>query len=389
WYSGVTEVGTLGCLIFGAFLTGVGNAGLLVCWGELYTSLYRDDRQRILIAVAIIIYILLWSLLTLVPTPILSVFLILLPVFTICAIHFASQTSRVNEETTQTVETRYSPYFALFCLVYALPLGYFQICFMPGTSSSTTNLATDWLPIALISVLLIAIAMSLDVFLVRRFKLSILPKVIVPVSIGGLLLLALLNTTNIKLAGVLIFSSQQFLNILFYALFALLAVNGRDYPAKTFAIGVAFIDGGFIVGQLIGEVSLNFSDGFGFDLTLGIVYLVALVSVFLFTRISEALGNHQSNHQLRPQVSQNTWSRTTPAYDQYLLAHITQKNRLTAREEEILTYLLRGKSVPAIARESFLSQNTIKTHVSHIYQKLAVHSRDELIDCIENERHLH
>ena len=57
---------------------------------------------------------------------------------------------------------------------------------------------------------------------------------------------------------------------------------------------------------------------------------------------------------------------------------------LTVRETEMLSYILRGKSVPAIASETYLSRNTVKTHIVHIYQKINVHSRDELIAFIEN-----
>lgn len=56
---------------------------------------------------------------------------------------------------------------------------------------------------------------------------------------------------------------------------------------------------------------------------------------------------------------------------------------LSGREREILGYLARGRSQPYIREELFLSKNTVATHVKHIYQKLDVHSRQELLDLIE------
>lgn len=56
---------------------------------------------------------------------------------------------------------------------------------------------------------------------------------------------------------------------------------------------------------------------------------------------------------------------------------------LTEREAEIMSLLARGRNVPFIEEELIISRNTIKTHVKHIYQKLDVHSQQELIDLVE------
>lgn len=52
---------------------------------------------------------------------------------------------------------------------------------------------------------------------------------------------------------------------------------------------------------------------------------------------------------------------------------------LTRREEEILLLLLGGgKSFAAIAGELFISDNTVKTHVRHIYRKMGVNRKEGL-----------
>ena len=52
---------------------------------------------------------------------------------------------------------------------------------------------------------------------------------------------------------------------------------------------------------------------------------------------------------------------------------------LTFRETEILEYLLTGRDVVFISNELFISKNTVATHIKHIYQKLDIHSKQELI----------
>lgn len=76
----------------------------------------------------------------------------------------------------------------------------------------------------------------------------------------------------------------------------------------------------------------------------------------------------------------------TPSDVDATCAALAQKHGLSGREAEILGYLARGRSQPYIREELVLSKNTVATHVKHIYQKLNVHSRQELLDLIENAR---
>ncbi len=52
---------------------------------------------------------------------------------------------------------------------------------------------------------------------------------------------------------------------------------------------------------------------------------------------------------------------------------------LTPREIEVLSQLARGKTNPQIAAELHISENTVKTHVRKIMEKLAVSTRAEAV----------
>lgn len=52
---------------------------------------------------------------------------------------------------------------------------------------------------------------------------------------------------------------------------------------------------------------------------------------------------------------------------------------LTDREMEVLTLVTRGRSNKEIAHELFLSEGTVKAHVSHIMSKLSVDRRTDLV----------
>ena len=64
---------------------------------------------------------------------------------------------------------------------------------------------------------------------------------------------------------------------------------------------------------------------------------------------------------------------------------MADNTELTARETEILALIAEGKSNKEIAAELFISVNTVKVHVSNIFQKIEVSSRTEAtLYAIEN-----
>lgn len=58
---------------------------------------------------------------------------------------------------------------------------------------------------------------------------------------------------------------------------------------------------------------------------------------------------------------------------------------LTRRETEVLSYLVRGRDTVYISEKLILSEYTVRTHTRHIYEKVGVHSKQELIDAFERD----
>jgi DNA-binding NarL/FixJ family response regulator len=52
---------------------------------------------------------------------------------------------------------------------------------------------------------------------------------------------------------------------------------------------------------------------------------------------------------------------------------------LTAREQDVLTRLWRGESTSSIAKSMGVGVSTVRTHLQHLYVKVGVHSRLELV----------
>ncbi|NIO28639.1 MAG: hypothetical protein GTO29_08810 [Candidatus Latescibacteria bacterium] len=69
------------------------------------------------------------------------------------------------------------------------------------------------------------------------------------------------------------------------------------------------------------------------------------------------------------------------------LEEFYSKYGLSKREQEIIELILKGKSNKDITGELFISLHTVKNHIYHIYQKLDVKSRLQLIRVVQSQIH--
>lgn len=65
---------------------------------------------------------------------------------------------------------------------------------------------------------------------------------------------------------------------------------------------------------------------------------------------------------------------------------IAKQYRLTNQEKTIMILTAKGHKRPYICKKLVLAESTVKSHAKHLYQKLGIHSRDELLQLIENQK---
>lgn len=68
------------------------------------------------------------------------------------------------------------------------------------------------------------------------------------------------------------------------------------------------------------------------------------------------------------------------------LPNATDESLLTKREQETLNLLSRGYDNQEIAEQLYVSINTVRTHIRHIYEKLQVRNRLEMMNKIGKTR---
>jgi DNA-binding CsgD family transcriptional regulator len=107
---------------------------------------------------------------------------------------------------------------------------------------------------------------------------------------------------------------------------------------------------------------LNFSHAMRLYSTEFFVVCVAL----LFVTLGIWVG-----HRLTPSLRPATFVPNTRALESL---------GISAREAEVLTLIATGHSNKVIARQLSISPNTVKTHISRVFEKLEVASRTQAID---------
>lgn len=111
--------------------------------------------------------------------------------------------------------------------------------------------------------------------------------------------------------------------------------------------------------------------------SVALVSNISTVSKALQSKLAQSTPQHtpEAPSVHRPSAGSDAINRAC--------AELAATCGLTAREAEAMELLGRGRTVGFVAEELGISYNTVKGYVKNVYAKCGVHSRQELIDAIE------
>ena len=173
-----------------------------------------------------------------------------------------------------------------------------------------------------------------------------------------------------------------------YQLARTVAVNKLPF-ARYFSAGrFANASGMFIGWALVfGAVMLTGGvvEGEQFQSILVVAFLL-LVFYFAFAsrvepseddEVLAAPGTVRSEEEAPKRPAEGYWKRATRT--------LSERYALSPREIDVFELLGRGRDTGYICDSLYISASTVKTHSYHIYQKMGVHSQQELISALEKE----
>ena len=406
------QAATLPLVFAGGVLLGIGCAGMFMLWQRYFASLpSAEGNLRLIVGTAIapLIYFALY----LVPIA-LTAFLIPLVFVPLCGLCIALSVREmhVDQPMFEDVPQQHPRVYRQVVADYwrsALCVG--SLAFASGVIRGIALLHED-IGAVVNSASMLGSLVSAVVLLVLwyrmsfRFGLTSVFRVVYPLIITGFLLLPFLGATYLNLFAALTYMVFSLVQMLMMMQCAQISRDRGINPVFIYGFfgGVVYAlhDAGFIGGTLAGQVAIPGLSSHAV-VALGAGYLLGFMYFFGQGGFHSALrGAHRSVPDVElvslgptPDGSAKREGTVRPArkhadgepvYQDRIskqAARICQEFRLSAREAEVMEHIVRGKTVVRIAEELVISENTVRTHVRHIYQKLDIHNRQELLDIIE------
>ena len=119
---------------------------------------------------------------------------------------------------------------------------------------------------------------------------------------------------------------------------------------------------------------------------LNLHYMLALLMVFLYAMVAALLVIEKTDGVLSasPHTADGTFVTIADAQASEEVARVfAGRYGLSPREQDVLLLLLAGRTRAEVGTETGLADGTVRTHVTNIYKKVDVHSREELVKRFE------
>lgn len=210
----------------------------------------------------------------------------------------------------------------------------------------------------------------------RRVDLSSLFRWLSPTMVIGCAMIAFDSELSKFLLATMICVADTVLQVVAMLYFVGLVRRGRISASMGVGVSQGTIQLGVLTGQFVAPLVIDLGPE-PWIVAIGLMCVLSIAMAFAPSAYSDDLPAFDGAGRA-PEDDEEEGRRKA------ILASLTQKKGLSARESEILDYLSKGRSQPYIRDELVLSKNTVATHVKHIYQKLGVHSRQELLDLFES-----
>lgn len=370
--------------------TGAGTAFVCLRIGWLYSAPPEGEVPFFVIGKAMLIADLLFFMIVSLPDGISGAMLGLLPVLAASAALLGRGTpgSRRDETDLVPVESLPKAFFAKLLAsiaVFSFAVGVVKGCsalMQSAQDVSDQSIAVVFASFAIMGLVMLVACAALSV---RNFEVSKLYFPLMVCSCAAILLCAPFGGSLGAVQNIIINVGYNLFIVAVWALLSDLAERTTITSVRVFGLGRGASGLGTTIGWLIsyGVVAA----GLPAASFLAPFFLVATVVVFSMVllmlgqqTVSEALEKMYERASSSSTSSKSGAAPDLPSTWDGFCEKLSRDRGLTAREEEVLRLLSRGRTNGYIALELNISQNTVKGHTRNVFAKLGVHSRQELID---------
>lgn len=366
-------------LLFGGVCLGAGDAVMVLLWARFCKTLtLRAVYRYVLVCnvLSLVVYFCMTFLPSGVIIPATAVVFVVSSVFVKRSLDIRA---RIDSEYSRPVMKSaavqlWRPVFgtAVFCFMSGLMMQISGQQELPLSTVQQTSIVT--------SAVVVALLLLPTLFMKKPFNIGRLYKMALPLSAAGFLLLPLLWNAAGGIVNAFAQLGSMVASIILWCMLADMARDTRLPSALVFSAALACTNVAQLLGILVGFFNASrFTAG---SLTLTVA---ALVSLYLLSMLSLVLFRDKGPG---PDEAAAPAPQVVVHEEQWFAdrcALLARDHQLTARETEIFALLAQGRTVHGISEKLFVSENTVKSHIKSIYQKLGIHVRSELIDLVNGD----
>lgn len=366
-------------LLFGGVCLGAGDAVMVLLWARFCKTLtLRAVYLYVLVCnvLSLVVYFGMTFLPPAIIVPATAVVFVASSVFVkrSLAIRERVQSEYSRPVMKSAVVRLWRPVFgtAVFCFMSGLMMQISGQQELPLSTVQQTSIVT--------SAVVVALLLLPALFVKKPFNIGRLYKMALPLSAAGFLLLPLLWNAAGGIVNAFAQLGSMVASIILWCMLADMARDTRLPSSLVFSSALACTNAAQLLGILVGFFNASrFTAG---SLTLTVValvslYLLSMLSLFLF-KDRDAVVEEANAPAPQVVVREEQWFAAR-------CKQLAADHGLTVRESEIFALLAQGRTVHGISEKLFVSENTVKSHIKSIYQKLGIHVRSELIDLVNSE----
>ena len=402
------------CFVVGSLLTGFGSGLMWVIWGEYYARISQEDAE-FLAPVSAVVAALLVLLVSAMSGWIALVFVATLPLLSGLCFLLSWKDVQNSSAVEHVSSAEQQVYAAARDRAKSSPLrvlsamgrggfGIFTACvFVCIAGTFWDAREVHGLPFQMVLVLSIAFMVLVSAASTQgpaRISIPFLYRWMCPVLVLGFAALILFDSQmGAYVAFAVSIASRFAFCVITQMFFSRYAASGKATAVQSFGLGWVFVHLGDFVG-VVAMVFLQPSLGAGavsLDQVAAVSIVVLVVAtMFVLNRQSFSLDNgrpdprsvglSEKSDAARSLASSSEASSEESAGNEddlgLRIRELAGSYGLTPRETEVFDLLARGRSIPYVRDALFISKETAATHAKHIYAKLEVHSRQELIDLV-------
>lgn len=409
---------TLALFILGSLLTGFGSGFMWVMWGEYFARISQEDAE-FLSPLSAIIAALLVLLVSSMSGWVALVFVTVLPLLS--GLCFALSWEEVRrgvpvehaglaeEKAYATAHNRAKNELpGVLTSMGRVALGLIVACLfvcLEGTFWLKSDVhAVAFQMVMLVSIAFMAIVSFFSTIGPHRISIPFLYRWMCPVLVLGFVALIVFGPDEGGYIAYVISIAARFaFCVITQMFFSNYASSGKATAVQSFGLGWIFVHLGDFLGVVATIAVKRFmaEGAMSLDQVAAVsIAVLVVVTMFVLNRKSFSLDGRAgdgvvgvsrtrgcANKWAEEFVSESTEEGSTAAdsEEDVLGARIRElaaERGLTPRETEVFDLLARGRSIPYVRDALFISKETAATHAKHIYVKLEVHSRQELIDLV-------